>query len=568
MRMYRLTVGESQLELGKLVGLLTVLPIVLFAAVAAGIGSADPRWYVVPLLIWLAGALPPAFVLGLLFAGRRRPAACVAMLGALVYAAGCSFAGYVIRPGGSSATVAQELLALGLAALFCGPFLYAGVQLVRIAVSVYGALPARPAGDFACTTPLPLIERDLPESAPARRARRLRVGALCALLCLLGGLVADSGVRQQWLALSLTKIQVAPDASSLVVDGDLGRGVAMSTGDSPGDQVTLFDTQTHRVVRRLYLGYAQHSLSAVFDARDGRLFLAVNDDRSAHAGWVWMLDARTGAVLRRTAVGGDVEAIALDASAGRLYAGTTPGSLATLATLDTASGELLRSVFAATACGSAGTTMITGLAVDTSTHHVFELCGDDGSPHPGSLAAFDGPTGKLLWVRGTGIAPEDLVVDSGTERVFVADTGEQSAQALPNTLETLDARTGRTVHTVPVGEPVGLIGDPARRRVLLFDQLYTGSVSLLSSRTGIVLHRIPAKGPSMYAISNLDEQRGLAFLSYSDSSPVSVLDLRSGKVIRTIDLDAPVSALAIDEQGHQLFGLQADQNDVVVQNEL
>ena len=567
MRMHRLTVGESHLELGKLVGLLTVLPIVLFAAVAAGVGAADPRWYVVPLLIWLAGALPPAFVLGLLFAGRTRPAAYAAIMGALVYAAFCLLAAHILLPAVCSGTAVQTVGVLGLAVLFCGPFVYAGMQLVRIAASIYGAVPARPAGDFACTT-LPLIERDLPESAPARRASRLRIGALCVLLCLLGVLTAGPGVRQQWLALSLTKIQVAPDASSLVVDGDLGRGVAMSTGDSPGDQVTLFDTRTHRVVRRLDLGYAQHSYFAVFDARDGHLFLAVNDDRSAHAGWVWMLDASTGTVLRRTAVGGDVEAIALDASAGRLYAGTTPGSLATLATLDTASGELLRSVFAATACGSAGTTMITGLAVDTSTHHVFELCGDDGSPHPGSLAAFDGPTGKLLWVRGTGIAPEDLVVDSGTERVFVADTGEQSAQALPNTLETLDARTGRTVHTVPVGEPVGLIGDPARRRVLLFDQLYTGSVSLLSSRTGIVLHRIPAKGPSMYAISNLDEQRGLAFLSYSDSSPVSVLDLRSGKVIRTIDLDAPVSALAIDEQGHQLFGLQADQNDVVVQNEL
>jgi hypothetical protein len=57
-------------------------------------------------------------------------------------------------------------------------------------------------------------------------------------------------------------------------------------------------------------------------------------------------------------------------------------------------------------------------------------------------------------------------------------------------------------------------------------------------------------------------------LSHHDSSSVSVLDLSSGAVIRTIDLDAPVSALAVIEQGHQLFDVQADQNDVVVQNEL
>lgn len=204
------------------------------------------------------------------------------------------------------------------------------------------------------------------------------------------------------------------------------------------------------------------------------------------------------------------------------------------------------------------------VAVAKRARRVFVV--GDGIPHasidptvPGVVAMLDARTGRLLRTLafGHGLYPYPIAVDNATGRVFIPDYGngvrDMTAPLGPGRVITLDARTGRVLRTTTVGVgPVAVAVDERSGRVFVLnhnDRYYgqqsneRGSVSVLDARTGLLLRTVAVGGsPSAVAI---DTRLGHAFVIVSDMS-VAMLDATSGALLKRYAIFAPVY-LAVDE---------------------
>lgn len=200
--------------------------------------------------------------------------------------------------------------------------------------------------------------------------------------------------------------------------------------------LSLVQARSGRVVRTVGLGYRASAVA--LDAGSGHIFVADRSDDT-----VTMLSARTGAVLRTTAVGRDPVAMAVDARIGRLF--TSNDGDRTVSVLDTHSGSLVASV----SLGAAPT----ALAVDEQAKRVYALTGQDtmASPlhhHAGAVAVLDGRSGRLLHTVPVGIDPQAIVVDERDHRVAVANVGGS-----PNTASLADRFMAWAQHWLPIRLP-------------------------------------------------------------------------------------------------------------------
>jgi len=310
----------------------------------------------------------------------------------------------------------------------------------------------------------------------------------------------------------LRTIFVGPTAGALAVDARTERAFVVTQsepvqGRFPRMLLRVLDTTTGALLYTVALGAASGiGTSAVaVDQRAGRVFVAREDPPGGDSsGVVSVLDARSGAVLRRTTLP-------------RPTARTSPDTL------------LAR----------------TTVGIDERTGHAFIAI-----PGANAVAVLNTHSGALLRTIGVGLAPGGLAVDATQGRVVVANSGVA-------TVSVLDAGSGRVLRTVAVsGVPtavavdeqtgrafVTLRGATDRRGALV---LGAGHVAVLDVLTGRVLRSVAVPAtPSVVAVA---EAMGHVFVAGAVSSGdgrVSMLDAATGRLLHTSTVGAYPASMAV-----------------------
>ncbi len=276
-------------------------------------------------------------------------------------------------------------------------------------------------------------------------------------------------------------------AGVLALDGRRGLAVVVSGQTTPHAaslSVATYSIATGRVVRSRRISTAPASsgapsavvndaLSVVVDGTTERIFV-LHEPYAAGlypVGRVDVLDERTLVLLRGVRVGRVALFPALDERTGRVFVANQQSG--TVSVLDAGTGQLLRTV-----------------------------------------AVSRGPLGPS--------APP--VADERSDRVFFA------ADTAQGNVVVLDARSGAIVRRVTVSAyPQVLALDRSAGHVLVAG---SGIARLLDARTGSLLRAAMIPGSPRAAL--VDEAGHSAFIGYGDNANVSMLDMRTGVVLRTI----------------------------------
>lgn len=163
------------------------------------------------------------------------------------------------------------------------------------------------------------------------------------------------------------------------------------------------------------------------------------------------------------------------------------------------------------------------------------------------------------------LAPLVLALDSTTHHLFVVDQGTPLA---PSVVQMLDSRSGAPRAAVRVGHAAGAVAvavDAAHARVVVTNTA-DDSVSVLDARSGALLHTTPL-GLLPLALA-VDTRTARVFVlgpavpgavvvpSWGDGAVASllgVLDARSGALLRTIPVGSGADTLAVDARTGRVF---------------
>jgi len=387
------------------------------------------------------------------------------------------------------------------------------------------------------------------------RAHIARRGALAAIaLIVLIGTIAWTRMQDQPTPGTIL-LDVNPQG--VAVDTRAGRAFIANTGlNNSGRTVSVLDSRTGQLIQTVTVGRSPSSVAV--NEQTGRLFVAnsgYQDGSGSHEGSIAVVDTRSGRVVRRTPTAGTPLFVTIDALTGRgivtVYNTPAPGAV-TVYEVDARSGQTLRTT----------THYRAVLASDRRTGHTFVATGKD-------ILMGDAHAGRAVRTILRGVDPLSepgaAVVDEVTSRIFVADY----ARAQVNVIDT---RTGALVGTIAVGaHPLRLSVDPRTARVFVLNQGYVngadrptgaGSVSMLDARTGAVLRTVPLDVNA--TAMTVDERRGrvLASTAGVTSAPenapihpgkVFVLDARSGTIQHVLPVGVAPYAIAEDARTGQAF---------------
>lgn len=207
------------------------------------------------------------------------------------------------------------------------------------------------------------------------------------------------------------------------------------------------------------------------------------------------------------------------------------------------------------------------MALNTQSGHVFLAGLSLTSPHRVSVVMLDSGTGQVLHTSLlSGMAmPSWLVVDGATHRAFVALTGGGFGSFAVATFDTV---TGALLQTVSTGLHVGagskhapapqsvmqgrgrLALDGQTGRVFMLNPMIVNnrpmsSVSVLDARSGAVIRTValdPADYPSTIAV---DTKTGNAFIT-SSANTVLTFAPASGRITHSTGIGAHPAASAVD----------------------
>lgn len=348
---------------------------------------------------------------------------------------------------------------------------------------------------------------------------------------------------------------VAP--GGIAVDARTGRVFIANAGiDGSERTVSVLDSRTGRLIQTVSVGQGPQSVAV--NERTGRLFVAnagSYDGSGFHNGSIAVLDTRNDRMLRRMPIPGNPSLVTIDALTGRalVTAYNSPAPGATIVyELDGSSGRLVR----------ATTRYRTLLASDRKTGRTFVAKGKD-------IVMRDDRNGGMARtiLRGADplSEPGSAVVDERTGRLFVADYTR-------GRVSVIDTRSGALLSTAIVGShPLRLSVDPQTARVFVVNQGSTspadrptgaGSVTMLDARTGAVLRTVILDIDAVAMA--LDERRGLVLVTTSGPTTLPengpsrkgklfVLDARSGAIRRVLPVGAGPYAIAEDTRAGQAF---------------
>jgi DNA-binding beta-propeller fold protein YncE len=266
----------------------------------------------------------------------------------------------------------------------------------------------------------------------------------------------------------------------------------------------------------------------------------LNGDRT-----LGVIDART-QKLRHTITLGDTVGGALisDPSSGHLFVtefgtGASTGGVSVLAA---STGRLLGRI-------RSGQHPL-AVAISPSIHHAFVVnLQGSGSGSRGSVTMLDTQRGVSLRTSSVGSFPTTVVVNQRLQRVYVLNSGD-------GTVTTLDAMTARPLSTVYVGDltlsNANVVAvDEQHGRVFIADVQANGAprVSVLDGRSGAVLRAVDL---SQNGCAQNDRPRALAVDQRTQRvfiacQRVVVLSAANGSLVATVAVGAVPNAIAVDE---------------------
>jgi YVTN family beta-propeller protein len=300
-----------------------------------------------------------------------------------------------------------------------------------------------------------------------------------------------------------------PLQGGVVVDEASGRAFTISAAAHSG-LVTVIDSRSGRVARRVRVAGEPTTLGV--DPSAAHLFVGwVAADET---GRVSMLDAASGRVLRTIAADAYPRTMAAAARTGRMVLVTASG----VSVLESRTGAIVRR----TALDVAGDA--TALAVDSRLDRAFTIGRAPRHGFHSAIDIFDTHTGRLLRTVTIGVSAVGEVVDGRCGRLFVTNAGS-------GTVSVIDVRAGTLVRTVPVARnPIPLAIDEGAQRVFVATGTVFGSpgnfpphgmLSVLDACRGSVLRTYPVgTDPSAVAV---DTRRGRVFVLNRISRTVTVL---------------------------------------------
>jgi len=370
----------------------------------------------------------------------------------------------------------------------------------------------------------------------------------------------------------------------------------------PGS-VSVLDAVTGALVRTTPVGI--NPVQAALDATTGRLYVLSQEpfdlgtSNPVRPGSVSVLDAVTGALVRTTPVGINAVALTVDERHGHVFALTAdpqasddPSSGAT-SVLDAATGVLTRTL------PHAGGT---ALAVSARTGRLFVASGlscppapsDTNRDNPGCLGVFDVVTGRRLATRPLSqtVGLRAMAIDDLNGHVVAFQESARSTldDQSTNHIVLRDDRTGSLAHNAPLNDAGGGLGAfatsvTAGRAVAVTVpdgyQIQEGGgrsyISIVDLRSGRVLRTELANGGTaarygFYACVVIDAWRGRVIVltqQLADAlghpqglAALTVLDARSGRLLRTVRGQMGDVALGLDASRGHLFVVNARINTV------
>src|ERR671933_799111 len=169
-------------------------------------------------------------------------------------------------------------------------------------------------------------------------------------------------------------------------------------------------------------------------------------------------------------------------------------------------------------------------------------------------------SGLLLQTTPVGLQPIAVAIDGQTGLAIVAASDATSVLA---------TATGQLLRRIPGGvgydpygaSPHAVAVDVTRARAFVAN-FNRGYVSVIDTRTGALVRTIRVgAGPDALAV---DEGSGYVFVANFGAGTVSMLDTRSGRVLRTIAVGHYPSALAVDPRTGEAFVANAGSNSVSI----
>ncbi len=301
----------------------------------------------------------------------------------------------------------------------------------------------------------------------------------------------------------LRRAQVGIESYTLALDPFTGR---VFVGNYTSGTVSVLDARSGALLRAIPVGGSPGLMVA--DIATGRIFVLIaNAERgsggpSPSGGWVGVLDARTGDVLRRAPFprGRQLTAIAADVAGGRIFViaySLRPAEGADLVTLDARTGDVLRTIHN---LGPQPTANV--LAVDGRAARVFLIAGS-------GVQVFDAANGALVRTVDFGdVEVDGLFVDPRVGRVVVPLRKPMETRTPHGVLAVLDARSGRVLRVFDVATPVAAVAPSLTRTgqalVLLSSPasidvrtstttvLGPGALAQLDATTGALRHKVAA----------------------------------------------------------------------------
>ncbi len=308
-------------------------------------------------------------------------------------------------------------------------------------------------------------------------------------------------------------------------------------------------------------------IAVVVDERAGRAFV-VDRGTNVNPGTVTVLATRDGTVLNTVFAGSVPRVAAVDSRDAHVFVIDQAGH--GVAMLAARSGIVLASV-PAFPNGHTGDvnisgpqTIVTDVAVDELRNRAFVAVGSGYADVSGGITVYDARSGHVQRVIEVGQGISNLAVDPPTGHVFALDN-------VANQVMLIDVASGTLLRTSPVGQdPTAMALDVRTRRLFVASggsgaaagsPTGRGAISVIDARSGAVLRTIAAGiAPLVMAI---DQQTSRLFVAnagstdaqgnYMGDGSITMLDTHTGAVLSTVTMAQSPTALAVDARTRRVY---------------